>query len=103
MSLPPLPAADEQSQRSPNFLNALQIICDIYYTANNVVSTGNINVHRAIYHRDAITTTVIPILFDFEGSAEQEGIPNEWIRGVTHMFAALLVQLHEAEQGARGT
>lgn len=79
MSLPPLPAADEQSQRSPNFLNALQIICDIYYTANNVVSTGNINVNRAIFHRDAITRTVIPIMFDFEGSAEQEGIPIEWI------------------------
>lgn len=102
MSLPPLPPPSFDRPRSSNFLNAIQSLQDIYFTAFNVLSTGNIDTQRSLFHQEAITENAIPLLLALESVAGDEQVPDEWIRQCAQMFGTLIAQLYEVEQASTG-
>jgi hypothetical protein len=100
MSLPSLPTS--VNPRSPNFLNAIQSLQNIYSTAFSLVTQGNINTQHAISHQNAISQNAVPLLLILESVSHEEELPKEWILECTQMFGTLIAQLYEIEQMSQG-
>lgn len=66
-----------------------------------MISTGNLDLHRAQYHNKEIQCTALPLLLDLETVSEAEQIPHEWIYQVAKMFGILLAELSEAESNSQ--
>jgi hypothetical protein len=99
MSLPSLPT---ERQWSSNLHTVAQILQDMYRTANLVLANGNFDVQRLRLQQETLIEDAIPLLLDTEKSAEDEELPESWLRSCVQKFGALLVQLCEAEHTATG-
>lgn len=100
MSLPALPPKDQPW--SPQVQASVQVIRDMYRVASEMLSQGNYDVSRILYHAETVASGAVPLLFDLEAAAESEGIPDSWIHECAEAFHALLQQLCKAENVAQG-
>jgi hypothetical protein len=104
MSLPPLPACQTGEAWSPDMYRAASVLNNFYRTADAVLISKNIDLHRIQHHKRAIIHEALPLLLDVEGQLEAEGenALDAWLQESAENFGAVLLQLEDAEQAATG-
>jgi len=98
MSLPPLPTELGQIY-NPSILEAVQKLNSCYFTAFNVVTSGNFDAQRLEYHIRIISDTVVPLLMGLEEIALEQNIPQFWLMDCVERFKTIVVQILQESRG----
>ena len=98
--LPALPA--REIPYSANLHGCLNLLEHVFSQASNLLSHGSFELHRVLFHKNAILHDALPLLLELETCADDEGLPLVWLEDVSQRFGVLLVQMAEAEQTADG-
>jgi len=98
--LPALPA--REIPYSANVYGCLNLLERTFSQASGLLSHGSFELHRVLFHKNAILRDALPLLLELEACAEDEGLPLAWLEDVSQLFGALVTQITEAEQTADG-
>jgi len=100
-SLPPL-STHPQHPRSPQILQSVHQLQDIYFMASSLLLSQELEANQIQYHINLLITAAFPLLASMEMSAQNESIPVDWIKQSALQFTTLFRQLLEAEKEAEG-